>query len=143
MVGFAVALTLCTSFAVFAESAVQKKLKEDYNAKVISRLEEVERVIDEKLKRLIEERKKLEALRKRPVSEEEEKEIKKFVKIVSKTPTDEAGAILNNVKPRLVAEILIRLKERQAGQILASMDPQKAAQVTEIIMSWRANAKKK
>ncbi len=138
----AVAFLMISGIA-FSESAVQKKLREDYENRVIGRLSEVEKVIDEKLQKLIEERKKLEALRKRPLSEEEEKEIKKFIKIVSKTPTDEAGTILSNVKPHLAAEILVRLRERKAGQILASMDPQKAAKITEIIMSWRKNAKKR
>ena len=127
----------------FAQSAVQEKLKEIELGKKEERLREVEKVIDEKLKKLIEERKKIEALRRRPLTEEEEKEVKKLIKIVSKTPSDEAGAILNEVNPRIAAEILIRLKDRQAGQILAAMDPKKAAKVTEIIMSWRKNAKKR
>ncbi len=131
------------SQSAMAQSAVQKKLNEMESKKKEERLKEVEKVIEEKLRKLIEERKRLEALRKRPLTEEEEKEVKKLIKIVSKTPSDEAGAILNNVKPHIVAEILIRLKDRQAGQILAAMDPQKAAKVTEIIMSWRANAKKR
>lgn len=107
------------------------------------RLREVEKVIEEKLRRIVEERKKLEALRKKPLTEEEEREVQKLIKIVSKTPSDEAGAIMNELKPRIAAEILIRLKERQAGQILAAMDPAKAAKVTEIIMSWRRNAQKR
>ena len=131
------------SQSAMAQSAVQKKLNEMESKKREERLKEVEKVIEEKLRKLVEERKRLEALRKRPLTEEEEKEVKKLIKIVSKTPSDEAGAILNNVKPHIVAEILIRLKDRQAGQILAAMDPQKAAKVTEIIMSWRANAKKR
>ena len=134
---------LLLSFTVYAESALQKKLKEEEFGKERERLREVEKVIDEKLKRLIEERKKLEALRKKPLTEEEEKEVRKLIKIVSKTPSDEAGAILNEVEPRIAAEILIRLKERQAGQILATMDPKKAAKVTEIIMSWRKRSAQK
>lgn len=133
--GFKVVLLL--SFMAFAESAVQSKLKEMEAQKESERLRELEKVIEDKLRMLVEERKRLEALRKRPLTEEEEKEVKKLIKIVSKTPSDEAGAILNEVKPRIAAEILIRLKERQAGQILAAMDPKKAAKVTEIIMSWR------
>ncbi|MDQ7081748.1 MAG: hypothetical protein Q9N34_01195 [Aquificota bacterium] len=139
-------LKLLLLFSIFAygQSALQEKLKEVEKEKRDERLREVERVIDEKLKRLIEERKKLEALRKRPLTEEEEKEVQKLIKIVGKTPADEAGAILNEVEPRIAAEILIRLKDRQAGQILASMDPVKAAKVTEIIMSWRRkNAQKR
>ncbi len=136
-------IILLLSLTVYAESAVQKKLSEEEAKKEGERLKEVERVIDEKLRKLIEERKKLEALRRRPLTEEEEKEVRKLIKIVSKTPSDEAGAILNEVKPRIAAEILIRLKERQAGQILAAMDPKKAAKVTEIIMSWRKKSAQK
>jgi len=136
-------LLLILSVAVYAESAVQKKLKEEESKKEEDRLREVERIIEEKLRKLIEERKRLEALRKRPLTEEEEKEVKKLIKIVSKTPSDEAGAILNEVEPRIAAEILIRLKDRQAGQILAAMDPKKAAKVTEIIMSWRKRSAQK
>ncbi len=136
-------LLLLFSLTVNAQSAVQKKLMEIEKKKDEERLRYVEKVIEEKLKKLVEERKKLESLRRRPLTEEEEKEVKKLIKIVSKTPSDEAGAILNNVKPHIAAEILIRLKERQAGQIMAAMDPQKAAKVTEIIMSWRKNAKKR
>ncbi len=134
---------LFVSLASFGQSALQEKLKEMELGKKEERLKEIERVIEEKLRKLIEERKRLEALRKRPLTEEEEKEVQKLIRIVSKTPSDEAGAILNEVKPRIAAEILIRLKERQAGQILAAMDPKKAAKVTEIIMSWRKNAKKR
>ncbi len=128
---------LLVAFTVMAQSAVQEKLVQMESEKKEDRYKELEKVIEEKLKKLVEERKKLEALRKRPLTEEEEKEVQKLIKIVSKTPSDEAGAILNEVKPRIAAEILIRLKERQAGQILAAMDPKKAAVVTEIIMSWR------
>ncbi|MDQ7037906.1 MAG: hypothetical protein Q9N26_01715 [Aquificota bacterium] len=136
-------LIMVFSLIAFGESAVQEKLKEMEAEKNAERLKEVERVIEEKLKRLIEERKRLEALRKRPLTEDEEREVRKLIRIVSKTPSDEAGAILNEVSPRIAAEILIRLKERQAGQILAAMDPKKAARVTEIIMSWRRNAEKR
>jgi len=44
-------------------------------AKREERLREVERVIEEKLRRIVEERKKLEALRKKPLTEEEEREL--------------------------------------------------------------------
>ncbi|WP_457601631.1 magnesium transporter MgtE N-terminal domain-containing protein [Hydrogenivirga sp.] len=134
---------LIFSLVAYSQSAVQEKLKEMEKGNQEKRLREVERVIEEKLRKLIEERKRLEALRKRPLTEEEEKEVKKLIKIVGKTPSDEAGAILNEVRPRIAAEILIRLKERQAGQILAAMDPKKAAVVTEIIMSWRKRSAQK
>jgi flagellar motility protein MotE (MotC chaperone) len=134
---------LVLSLVAFGQSAVQEKLRDMEMEKREERLKEVERIIEEKLRRLVEERKKLEALRRRPLTEEEEREVQKLIRIVSKTPSDEAGAILNEVNPRIAAEILLRLKDRQAGQILAAMDPKKAAEVTEIIMSWRKNAKKR
>ncbi len=134
-------LFLLISYLAYGGSAVQEKLLEMEKSKREERLKEVEKIIDIKLKKLIEERKKLEALKKKPLTEEEEREVKKLIKIVSKTPADEAGAILNEVNPRIAAEILIKLKDRQAGQILASMDPQKAAQVAEIIMEWRNKSK--
>ena len=134
---------LILSIVAMAQSAVQNKLKEMETENREERYKELEKVIEEKLKKLIEERKKLEALKKKPLTEEEEKEVQKLVRIVSKTPSDEAGAILNEVKPRIAAEILIRLKDRQAGQILAAMDPKKAAVVTEIIMSWRKRDEQK
>ncbi len=134
---------LILSLVAMAQSAVQSKLKEMETKNREKRYKELERVIEEKLKKLIEERKKLEALKKKPLTEEEEKEVQKLVRIVSKTPSDEAGAILNEVKPRIAAEILIRLKDRQAGQILAAMDPKKAAVVAEIIMSWRSGYEQK
>ncbi|HIC97699.1 MAG TPA: hypothetical protein EYP11_04810 [Aquificaceae bacterium] len=120
-----------------SQSAVEEKLRSIEAEKETERLKEVKALIERKLRELEEERKRLEALKKRPLSEEEDKEVRKLIKIVSKTPPDEAGAILNEVDPKIAAEILIRLKERQAGQILAAMDPQKAAEVTEIIMRWR------
>ncbi len=135
-------VVLLISLAVHAQSAVQEKLKEMNEAQQGKRLKEIEKVIEEKLQKLQEERKRLEALRKKPLTEEEEKEVKKFIKIVSKAPADEAGAILNELDPNIAAEILLRLKERQAGQILASMDPKKAAKVTEIIMKRKKSLSK-
>jgi len=136
-------LLLALSLLSYGGSAVQEKIKEMERDRNVDRLKELERIIDEKLRKIIEERKRLEALRKRPLTKEEEREVQKLIKIVSKTPSDEAGAILNEVNPRIAAEILIRLKERQAGQILAAMDPVKAARVTEIIMNRRKNAQKR
>ncbi len=126
-----------------AQSATQEKLMQMESEKRTERYRELEKIIEAKLQKLIEERKKLEALKKRPLTEKEQKEVQKLIKIVSKTPSDEAGAILNEVEPRIAAEILIRLKERQAGQILAAMDPKKAAKITEIIMSWRIKGEQK
>ncbi len=43
----------------------------------------------------------------------------------------------NNLEPSLAAEILLNLRERQAAAILEAMDPQKAAEVSRIVLERR------
>jgi len=50
---------------------------------------------------------------------------------------------MNNLDPYTAAEVLIRLKDRQAAEILAAMDPKHAAKVSKIIMSKKNKRSKK
>ncbi len=136
------AVLLLVFIPAFSQSALQKKMMEEENKEKESRLEVMLKDIDERLKRLVEERKKLEALRAKPLTEEQQEKVKKLIKVISKTPSDEAGAILNNLEPEVAAEILLSLKERQAGQILAAMNPDKAAEVAKIVMKRKKDGKK-
>jgi len=43
--------------------------------------------------------------------------------------------MIENLPPKLAAEVLLRLKERKAGEILANMNPQKASEVVKYILS--------
>jgi flagellar motility protein MotE (MotC chaperone) len=46
---------------------------------------------------------------------------------------DAAAGQLNLIDPKLASAIIMKLSPRQSGQILAEMDPEKAAALTEII----------
>ena len=134
-------LILALSLPVYAQSALQKKMLSDEEKKKEERIKTLLSDIDQKLKKIIEERKKLEALKAKPLTQEQQEKVNKLIKVISKTPSDEAGAILNNLEPQVAAEILLQLKERQAGQILAAMDPTKAAQVARIVMERKKTSK--
>lgn len=121
----------------FPQSALQKKIKEDREKKAKEDISTITKDLEEKLKKLEMERKRLEELKKPEPKVEERQEVKKLVEIFNKASPDEAGAIMNNLDPQLAAEILLGLKERQASAILEAMDPQKAAEVARIIMERR------
>ncbi|ADC88954.1 hypothetical protein Thal_0319 [Thermocrinis albus DSM 14484] len=122
------------------EGALQKKMKEQQRRVVEEGLTEISKDIDLKLKRLEEEKKRLNMLRRQQPQEERSKEyVEKLVNIFNKASPDEAGAIMNNMDPHLVAQILVRLKERQAASILEAMDPQKAAEVSQIILKIKGS----
>ncbi len=127
-------LLLVFSIAL-SQSALQKKLREDREKKVKGEISSISKDLEDKLRRIEEERKKLEELKRTPTPKEEQRpEVKKLVDIFNKASPDEAGAVMNNLEPSLAAEILLNLKERQAAAILEAMDPQKAAEVSRIVL---------
>ncbi|MEJ5338281.1 MAG: MotE family protein [Aquificaceae bacterium] len=137
MVKVLLSALLFFSFA-FPQSALQKKLKEEREKKARDELSAISKDLEEKLRKIEEERKKLEELKRAPAPKEEQRpEVKKLVDIFNKASPDEAGAIMNNLDPNLAAEILLNLRERQAAAILEAMDPQKAAEVSRIVMEKR------
>ncbi|WP_448584529.1 magnesium transporter MgtE N-terminal domain-containing protein [Thermocrinis sp.] len=130
---FLVFLFLIPTLAI-AQSAIQKKIKQQKETKVENELKLVSKELEEKLRKLQEQRKKLEELRQvEPKKEEVPPDFQKLVAIFNKADTDEAGAIMNNMDPNLAAEILLKLREQQAAAILSAMDPQKAAEVSQIM----------
>ena len=62
-------------------------------------------------------------------------EIKKVYKLVSRLPPDEGGQILSNVKPQIVAFLLLHMNSMQAANLLANMEVRHAANVIEILYS--------
>ena len=56
-----------------------------------------------------------------------------LVQIYKNMKPDAAAASLNDVKITTVAAIIMKLQARQSSLILSEMDPQKAAQVTNIM----------
>ncbi len=122
----------------FPQSALQKRVKEEREKKASQELSAISKDLEEKLRKIEEERKRLEELKRTPTTKEEQRpEVKKLVDIFNKASPDEAGAVMNNLEPSLAAEILLNLKERQAAAILEAMDPQKAAEVSRIVLERR------
>ena len=62
-------------------------------------------------------------------------ETKKVYKLISRLPPDEGGQILSNVKPQIVAFLLLHLNSMQAANLLANMEVKHAAKVVEILYS--------
>jgi flagellar motility protein MotE (MotC chaperone) len=62
-------------------------------------------------------------------------EVDKLYKLVSRLPPDEGGQILSNVKPQIVAFLLLHINSMQAANLLANMDVKHAARVIEILYS--------
>ena len=92
-------------------------------------------VLDEKTQR--EENKKFggeAASRGREISISNE-EIKRVYKVISRPSPDEGGQILSNVKPQIVAFLLLHVNSMQAANLLANMEVRHAAKVVEILYS--------
>ena len=62
-------------------------------------------------------------------------EVKKLYKLVSRLPPDEGGQILSNVKPHIVAFLLLHMNSMQAANLLANMEVKQAAKVVELLYS--------
>ena len=92
-------------------------------------------VLDEKIQR--EENKKFggeAASRGREISISNE-EVKRVYKVISRLSPDEGGQILSNVKPQIVAFLLLHVNSMQAANLLANMGVRHAAKVVEILYS--------
>lgn len=151
IIGLIVLLTLSAS--LFPLSASQERIKKEVEEGLRDDIKTLVKIIEEKIKILQEERKRLEKLRElrkeKGISQEKllqlqkrkEEEIQKLVKAVNKTDPDEIAPAIENLPPELAAEVLLRLKEKKAGQILANMNPQKAAQIMKIILKRNPNFK--
>ncbi len=138
-------LLLLLSFPLFPLSATQERVKKDVEKSTEADLKELVKFIEKKIKLLREERRRLEELRKTETKREKqpeeakklkqkEEEIRRLVKAVNKADPDEIAPAFENLSPELAAEVLLRLKGKKAGQILANMNPEKAAKVMEIIL---------
>lgn len=144
---------LSLSVPIFSLSASQERIKKDVEERVKDDIKLLVKLLEEKIKVLREERKRLEKLREArkekrtsqekliQLREQREKEIQRLVKAVNKADPDEIAPAIESLPPELAAEVLLRLKEKKAGQILANMNPQKAAQIMEIILERKPDFK--
>lgn len=88
---------------------------------------------------LIEEQRKLEALRRSLVQDEiksaehDEKTLRKLAKLYESMKPAEAAQIASQLQNDLVVEIIPRMKERSAAKMLSAMDTNKAVEITKLI----------
>ncbi|MCB1163500.1 MAG: hypothetical protein R3C71_01660 [Candidatus Krumholzibacteriia bacterium] len=88
---------------------------------------------------LAEEFNKIDAMRKRvqlavgQVEEERLRGLKKLSKVYEAMPPKDAAAILSGMDVDIVLEVLRNMKERPAAQILASLDPARAAALSNLL----------
>ncbi len=127
------------------ESSIEKA-KESISSKLDQKIKELEKEKQE-LQKLLKEKEKIakEIEQEKEQKQEEKKKEKelfeKYVQVVSKADSDQAGQILNEVDPKIAAKILTSLPPMQAGDMLSAMYPKKAALVTEYIMGQKITQK--
>jgi flagellar motility protein MotE (MotC chaperone) len=63
----------------------------------------------------------------------ESAESAKLIKMYESMAPEDAAAVLENLPNPTVAEILFQMRERRAAQIMESLSPDKAAEVTKLI----------
>lgn len=99
-------------------------------------LEALERRIDEKMRRLaeLEVSVKAEIAAYRQLSNER---VKHLVKIYSSMKPNAAANLMNQTDTDVAVEVFLNMKGEIAGGILSYMDPQKAAVITQRLMSSR------
>lgn len=129
-----------------SEESSINKAKESISSKLDQKIKELEKEKQE-LQKLLKEKEKIakeieEEKKQKQEKKKKEKELfEKYVQVVSKADSDQAGQILNEVDPKIAAKILTSLPPMQAGDILSAMDPKKAALVTEYIMGQKITQK--
>ncbi|PMP89521.1 MAG: hypothetical protein C0170_08445 [Hydrogenobaculum sp.] len=160
---YIVLITLFLAFNIktFGAPALYQNAENQINQAINQDQQNLNMLLDQKLKKLEQQKKELQALIKKQEElqklekkkqeeakkkkQQEEQEIQKYVKVVAAADSDQAGAMLNDVDPEIAAKILVMLPSRKAGSILSAMDPKKAALVTDYIMTHKKelNAMKK
>ena len=63
------------------------------------------------------------------------KEMAKLVKMYEAMPPEEAAAVLENLPDATVARVLLHMRGRQAAQVMGSLNPNKAADVSKLLTS--------
>jgi len=65
--------------------------------------------------------------------------LKKLAKVYEAMPAKEAAAILSGMDVDIVLEILRNMKERPAAQVLAALDPGRAAALSNMLSAQKEN----
>jgi len=96
------------------------------------KLRALELDLQEALKQLGVKEQELLAL-KEQLSKEEETKLQALAKVFDAAPPEQGGRLLTELAPDTAAKVLERMNSRKAGRLWAFVDPQKAAQISEIL----------
>jgi flagellar motility protein MotE (MotC chaperone) len=64
------------------------------------------------------------------MDEGREKRIKKLVKVFQAMPSQDVVPLLDNLNEKMMLNVLFRMKEKKQSQILALMEPERAAEIS-------------
>lgn len=73
------------------------------------------------------------------VEEARLRSLKKLAKVYEAMPAKEAAAILSGMDVDIVLEVLRNMKERPAAQVLAALDPGRAAALSNMLSAQKEN----
>ncbi len=108
-------------------------------------IEDLEESLDLERAVLGEEFNKIDAMRRRielavdRVEEQKLKSLKKLAKVYEAMPSKDAASILSGMDVEIVLEVLRNMKERPAAKILASLDPARAAAISNMLSDQKEN----
>jgi flagellar motility protein MotE (MotC chaperone) len=96
------------------------------------KLKALELDLQEAIKQLEIKQQELLALRER-LSQEEEDRLHQLAKVFDAAPPEQGGKLLSELAPETAARVLQRMNSRRAGRLWGFVDPQKAAEISEIL----------
>jgi flagellar motility protein MotE (MotC chaperone) len=117
-----------------AVQAKQQKLDEQAEGlqELAERLEQQRRELETERSAIQSQLEKLESLTEAEAAARNEKTAR-LVKMYETMAPEQAAAVLENLPDATVADILFQMRERRAAQIMDSLSPDKAADVTKLI----------
>lgn len=108
-------------------------------------IEDIEESLELERAVLGEEFNKIDAMRRRielavnRVEEQKLKSLKKLAKVYEAMPSKDAASILSGMDVEIVLEVLRNMKDRPAAKILASLDPARAAAISNMLSDQKEN----
>jgi flagellar motility protein MotE (MotC chaperone) len=100
------------------------------------RLKELKAQIELKIKELEEKSRRLNELEQRVrgfVTQTQNERLNWLAKVYESTPPEQAASSLSRLDPETAAQVLVRMNRRKAGRLWGYLDPQKAAQLTDLL----------
>jgi flagellar motility protein MotE (MotC chaperone) len=102
-------------------------------------LDQREQRVAEEERRLAEERKQLETLKAQidsltaAVNQQDNTRLTQVAQLVETMKPAQSAPILKNMPDNMIVDMLLRMKQKQAAKILAALEPDRAARLTQIM----------